>query len=317
MLRWRTASGDARTFVPPAGSSRVPPFAGRPVPVVSRLGVRRHRLQRRPPGRQPGRSAGASRRAWRSRSAGCWRAASPSSTPTTTGIDKVAHGSGLGEHYDAELVAADRLVGRRGRRPAAGGGAGGHRRPRPGRGGPAASGILDPEVMAGDRAGQRRGPVPVAARPGRARGRRCSTRRRDAYGHEAWVRQRRPSSMRRAGSAVRSTPTVRAPARRRGHRPARSRSATSTRPTQGDARLVCRHGSLTDDEMLVPLRGHSAESVMREPRRAKTMIGAMGPDRQPAEPGHRGARRAETRPARPGSRGDRRAAGARSCGSAP
>ena len=32
------------------------------------------------------------------------------------GIDKVAHAYGLGDHYDAELVAVDRIVGRPGRR---------------------------------------------------------------------------------------------------------------------------------------------------------------------------------------------------------
>jgi hypothetical protein len=37
VLRWRTRSGDARPFVDPVGFSRVPAFAGRPVPVVSRV----------------------------------------------------------------------------------------------------------------------------------------------------------------------------------------------------------------------------------------------------------------------------------------
>ena len=109
VLRWSTASGDARGFAPPEQVQPHRAFGGRPVPVVSRVEFTgsgfSHAHQR-----------GAREMGW----------AVLSSLPVLVaralaegesfvyayydGLDKVAHVSGFGPLYDAELVAVDRLV---------------------------------------------------------------------------------------------------------------------------------------------------------------------------------------------------------------
>jgi predicted AlkP superfamily pyrophosphatase or phosphodiesterase len=110
VLRWQTGRGDARRAIPPEQFQPVVPFLGQRPPVVTRAefegsgfsgvhlaGVRFHG----------------------------WRVTSTLVTEVRKllqsgesfvyayydGVDKVAHEYGLGEYYDAELAAVDRLVG--------------------------------------------------------------------------------------------------------------------------------------------------------------------------------------------------------------
>jgi predicted AlkP superfamily pyrophosphatase or phosphodiesterase len=109
VLRWTTAAGDARRRVPPHEMQAVPAFLGGKVPVVTKaeFGGTGFTLAH---------LAGVHHVGWRM----------PSTLVTEVkrqiaagerfvyayydGVDKVAHEYGLGEYYDAELVAADRLV---------------------------------------------------------------------------------------------------------------------------------------------------------------------------------------------------------------
>jgi hypothetical protein len=109
VLRWTTRSGDARPFVPPRLAQPRPAFNGRPVPVVSRLDFSGS-------GFSQAHQHGVREMNW----------VVPSSLPVLVGdllargepfvyayyegIDKIAHASGLGDLYDAELAFVDRLV---------------------------------------------------------------------------------------------------------------------------------------------------------------------------------------------------------------
>jgi Type I phosphodiesterase / nucleotide pyrophosphatase len=110
VLRWTTPGGDARRTIPPETFQSLPPFGGHRPPVVTRAefhgsgftgahlaGVRFHGW------RVPSTMVTEVRRLLRS--------GEPFVYAYYDGIDKVAHEYGLGEHYDAELVATDRLVG--------------------------------------------------------------------------------------------------------------------------------------------------------------------------------------------------------------
>ena len=103
------------------------------------------------------------------------------------GIDKVAHAEGLGQYYDDELRAVDRLVGDVLDVLPPGCGAGRHRRSRPGGGRRLGRG-----ARSGDHAGrdpdQRRRTVSLAARPARGAARTSPRRRRPSHGEVAWVR---------------------------------------------------------------------------------------------------------------------------------
>ena len=109
VLRWRTDEGDARTSVPPGDVRSSPPFCGLAVPAV----VRAEFLTT---GFTAAHLDGARLRGWRQPStlvtevAVAVEAAEPFVYAYYDGIDRVAHEHGLGRHYDAELVAADRLV---------------------------------------------------------------------------------------------------------------------------------------------------------------------------------------------------------------
>jgi predicted AlkP superfamily pyrophosphatase or phosphodiesterase len=109
VLRWATPGGDARKRIPPGQLQPVPPFLGRNVPVVTRAefagsgftlahlaGVRQIGI------RMPSSLVVEVRR--------LLAAGEPFVYTYYEGIDKVAHEYGLGEHYDAEVAAADRLV---------------------------------------------------------------------------------------------------------------------------------------------------------------------------------------------------------------
>lgn len=110
VLRWHTPTGDARHRIEPDRLQPFRPFLGEAVPVVSRVELEgtaftaAHLRGTRPMG---------------------WRVSSSLPVQVVAalahgarfvyayydGIDKVAHAHGFGEHYDAEVVAADALVG--------------------------------------------------------------------------------------------------------------------------------------------------------------------------------------------------------------
>ena len=109
VLRWSTGSGDARRQIEPAATQPFRPFLGESVPVVSRIELEG--------------SAFTEAHLRGTRGMG-WRTAS--GLPVTVrqlleagerfvyayydGVDKVAHERGFGPYYDAEIRAADRLV---------------------------------------------------------------------------------------------------------------------------------------------------------------------------------------------------------------
>ena len=110
ILRWSTPSGDARKRIEPRSVQSAPAFGGQRPPVVTRAEfvdtgfTRAHLHQVRFTGyRMPSTLVTEVRRL-----AG---AGEPFVYVYYDGIDKVSHEYGLREHYDAELVFADRLVG--------------------------------------------------------------------------------------------------------------------------------------------------------------------------------------------------------------
>jgi hypothetical protein len=109
VLRWTAGGQDARQSVPPARFRRVPPFCGATVPVVSRAefagtGFTEAHLHAMPlvGWRVPSSLRVEVRRLLAS--------GAPFVYAYYDGIDKIAHETGLGEHYAAELQATDRLV---------------------------------------------------------------------------------------------------------------------------------------------------------------------------------------------------------------
>lgn len=109
VLKWRTKSGDARPFVDPATFQRVTPFGGRPVPVVSKAAFAGT-------GFTDAHQRGARQVGWHETSgmavdvAALVGAGEPFVYAYYDGVDRTAHIYGFDAHYDAELVAADRLV---------------------------------------------------------------------------------------------------------------------------------------------------------------------------------------------------------------
>lgn len=109
-LRWGDARGDRRLSHPPAVVQSCPPFLGARVPVVGRADLESSAFTE-------AHMAGVRAEGWKV----------PSSIAVTCGslvasgenfvyayydgIDKVAHAYGFGAHYDAELQFADRIVG--------------------------------------------------------------------------------------------------------------------------------------------------------------------------------------------------------------
>jgi predicted AlkP superfamily pyrophosphatase or phosphodiesterase len=109
VLRWKTAGGDARASIPPEAFQPLEAFGAMKAPVVTRADVAESGFTR-------AHMAGARMYGWRM----------PSTLVATVatlvgdgerfvyayydGVDKVAHEFGFGATYDAEVVAADRLV---------------------------------------------------------------------------------------------------------------------------------------------------------------------------------------------------------------
>ena len=110
VLKWRTVSGDARPFVDPAAFQSMQPFLGRAVPVVSKAefaGTPFTEAHQR----------GARQVGWFSSSGlavdvrELVEAGESLVYAYYDGVDRVAHMQGFGSHYDAELTLADRIVG--------------------------------------------------------------------------------------------------------------------------------------------------------------------------------------------------------------
>jgi Type I phosphodiesterase / nucleotide pyrophosphatase len=109
VLRWSTASGDARRSLEPRVLQPFAPFLGERVPVVSKAELEHSAF---------------TEAHLRGTLARGWRAASSIAPQVRQlvdggarlvyayydGVDKIAHERGFGAFYDAELVAADRLV---------------------------------------------------------------------------------------------------------------------------------------------------------------------------------------------------------------
>lgn len=247
VLRWSTPGGDARKSIPPAEFQTAPAFAGRPVPVVTRYefvgsGFTDAHLR-------GGRMA-----PWGAASAiavevgQALAAGEPLVYAYYDGVDRTAHMRGLGEHYEAELVAVDRIVADVAARLPAG----------------AALAVTADhgQVEVGARA--RALPPPIVemtalvsgeprfrwllANPGRAGELLAACR--EWCGDEAWVRSIDEVAAEgwyggpldeRARSRLGDV--VLAPSGQAGYLDGRD---------PGEARLVCMHGSLTAEEMLVP-----------------------------------------------------------------
>ena len=110
VLRWHTGAGDARAFLAPESFQTRPAFAGTSPPVVTRA-------EFATTGFTAAHLAGARLHGWRLQSAvpvevcRLLAAGEPFVYAYYDGIDKVAHDRGFGTYYDAELVTTDRMVG--------------------------------------------------------------------------------------------------------------------------------------------------------------------------------------------------------------
>lgn len=109
VLRWKTAAGDARDSIPPEAFQPLAAFGATKAPVVTRADVAESGFTR-------AHMAGARMYGWRMPStivatvAALLRDGERFVYAYYDGVDKVAHEFGFGATYDAEVVAADRLV---------------------------------------------------------------------------------------------------------------------------------------------------------------------------------------------------------------
>jgi hypothetical protein len=248
VLRWRTVSGDARPFVVPSEFQPTPAFGGRSIPVVTRSEFLTS-------GFTVAHLSGSRQFGWALPSTlvvevrRLLAAGEPFIYAYYDGIDKIAHLHGLGEYYEAELAATDRLVGDLiGVLPpgAALVVTADHGQVDVG----AAIRHLDPEILAATELVSGEGRFRwLHARPGAADD--VAVAAKERYGEEAWVR-----TVDEVDAEGWFGGPLSGVARQRlgdvalvPHEPI----AYLDPLDQGDARLVCRHGSLTEAEMYVPL----------------------------------------------------------------
>ncbi|MGI8984110.1 MAG: alkaline phosphatase family protein [Acidimicrobiales bacterium] len=110
VLRWNTPDGDARESVPPEKFQQLLPFGATKAPVITRADVAES-------GFTQAHMAGARMYGWRVASTIVATVAALLGEGERfvyayyDGVDKVAHEFGFGPAYDAEVVAADRIVG--------------------------------------------------------------------------------------------------------------------------------------------------------------------------------------------------------------
>lgn len=255
VLRWQTAAGDARHNVDPSTFQPWPAFGGTSPPVVTRA-------EFAATGFTIAHLAGARLNGWRLPSAlvvevrRLLQAGEPFVYAYYDGIDKVAHDRGFGEYYDAELAFTDQLAAAVVASLPPGAAlvvTSDHGQVQVGTSGITidASLMADVDLLSGE--GRFRW---LHARPGTAR--RLAEAAHRMYDDVAWVRTRqeivdegwlggRPGSEveRRLGD-VALVPFA---------------SVAFVDPADmGESRLVCRHGSLTSAEALVPLLVQSSPS---------------------------------------------------------
>jgi hypothetical protein len=248
VLRWSTRSGDARQFLPPRGVQPLPAFDGVPVPVVSKADFSNS-------GFTQAHQQGAREVPWYV----------PSSIPVLVrrlllsgeplvyayydGVDRVAHATGFGELYDAELGFADWLVAQMLSAMPAGAVlavVADHGQVDVG---PRAT-LVAPEVAAESElfSGEARFRW-LHSRPGRAEALLELTKAR--YDDEAWVATR--DEVVDAG-VLGGVPGKEALDRLGDVALVPLRENAYLDPhDSGDAKLVCRHGGLSPEEVLVPL----------------------------------------------------------------
>lgn len=170
------------------------------------------------------------------------------------GIDRTAHARGLGEHYDAELKAVDRLVGDLLDAMPSGAAlvvTADHGQVEVG----GSVQVLGSDVMGGVRLLSGEGRFRwLHTRPGAATD--VAAAANEAFGHLAWVR-RAEEVVDDGWLGGRPSPEVAARLGDVALVPFAPTAFLDPADT-GEQRLVCRHGSLTPDEMLVPLLGWPA-----------------------------------------------------------
>ncbi|MDP8993331.1 MAG: alkaline phosphatase family protein [Actinomycetota bacterium] len=248
VLRWTTTRGDARETVPPEKFQPHVAFANSGAPVVTRA-------EFATTGFTAAHLSGTRMHGWRVPSAmvvevrRLLQHGEPFVYAYYDGVDKVAHERGFGEHYDAELAAADRLVGDLA--DALPPGAvlvvtSDHGQVHVGE----SVLTLDPEVSDGVELLSGEGRFRwLHARPGAAAG--LLEEARDRYGDVAWVRSR-DELVEEGWFGARPAPEIE---RRLGDVAlvAFEPVAFFDPADPGEARMVCRHGSLTPAESWVPL----------------------------------------------------------------
>ncbi|MGB9113233.1 MAG: alkaline phosphatase family protein [Acidimicrobiales bacterium] len=253
VLRWTTPSGDARSEVRPRAFQRLPPFLGQRVPVISKaefahtgfteahlFGV--DLIGYRLPSSLPVLIEEALRRR------------APFVYAYYDGIDAIAHMTGLGAYYEAEVHATDQFIAEIVDRL------------------PKGSALvisadhgqvevtapplrIDEEVMVDVEAISGEGRFRwLHARPG-AIG-RVATRAKERFGEACWVE----TLDELVDAGIFGGPLPDAFRRRLGDVAlmARAPVAIIDPADPGDARLIGRHGSLTKDELIVPLLGAAA-----------------------------------------------------------
>lgn len=249
VLRWQTADGDARQSFPPSTLQPHTAFLGRSVPVVSRSEFR---------------STGFTTALGIERLHG-WQMSSSIAVEVAAllargeefvyayydGIDRIAHAHGFGEHFDAELAAADQMVADVAATLPPGAvlvvtsdhgqvEVGDHLI------------VIDPELMADTTLVSGEGRFTwLHAAPGRLG---VMVDRARALYEDTGVGAVRTRSEVIAAGWLGGTP-AREVESRLGDLAlvARESVAFVQSPTSGSSGLRCRHGSLTEDEMLVPL----------------------------------------------------------------
>lgn len=248
VLRWRTSSGDARDELDPVSFQPHPAFGATSPPVVTRA-------EFASTGFTAAHLHGARLHGWRLASGlvvevrRLLQAGEPFVYAYYDGVDKVAHDRGFGEYYDAELAAVDRLVGELAAALPAGAAlvvTSDH-----GQVEVTGPGIaLAPEVAADVDMLSGEGRFRwLHARPGTAA--RLAAAASARYGDIAWVRTREEV----VDEGWFGGTLSREVARRLGDvalvpfEPVAFLDPADT----GESRLVCRHGSLTSAEVLVPL----------------------------------------------------------------
>jgi Type I phosphodiesterase / nucleotide pyrophosphatase len=248
VLRWRTTSGDARPFLPPRTFQPRPAFGGRSVPVVTHSEFSGS-------GFTVAHLAGSRLIGWSLPSTlvvevrRLLAQGEPFVYAYYDGIDKIAHQFGLEEHYDAELVAADRLVADLASVLPAGAAlvvTADHGQVSVGQ----AAVALDAELMAHTAMVTGEGRFRwLHVKPGHHND--LIDAARGCYGREAWIH---------TIEEVETLGWFGGPLTEEGRGRLGDVAVVPHQPVayldpadQGDSHLVCRHGSLTEDEMFVPL----------------------------------------------------------------